>query len=552
MKLFLLLLRASRGAASLSALAGALSGATSVALIAVLNEALAPQRRQPLPTLLWAFVALLLAVPLTRLLSDYLLVRLGQKAVLDLRLGLSRNILAAPLRRIEALGAHRLLVALTDDITAVTVAIAELPTIFVNCVLIVGCVAYLGWLSPVLMATLVATMALGIGVYRAGLRVAMRQVRRAREEQDQLYAHFHGLTEGAKELKLHGGRRRAFLALLETTARSLQRLNVLARMAFSSIGNWGALLFFVAIGLAVFGAPRVGLGLADELTGFVLVVLYLRTPLQMLMSSLPQLGRGAVALDKVERLGLSLLDEAPDTGDVAEKAGLVAPQWRRLELRGVRHAYRGEADERQFTLGPLDMELRPSEIVFLVGGNGSGKTTFAKVLTGLYTPEKGEILLDGRRIDDQNRELYRQGFSAIFAEFYLFDRLLGLERPDLDAQVRRYLEDLQLSRKVTVRDGKLSTTALSRGQRKRLALLAAYLEDRPIYVFDEWAADQDPQFKEVFYRRLLPELKSRGKAVLVISHDDRYFEVADRILKLDQGQLVAALEPERRGAGALV
>jgi putative ATP-binding cassette transporter len=546
MKLIRLLLRASRGTASLSVLAGALSGATSVALIVALNEALASERRWPMSVLLWSFVALLLAVPLSRLLSDFLLVRLGQKAVFDLRLGLSRNILAAPLRRIEALGPHRLMVALTDDITAVTVAIAELPTTFVNFALIAGCLIYLGWLAPILMAALLVVMALGIGVYRTGIRGAMRQVRRAREKQDELYGHFHGLTEGAKELKLHSGRREAFLGQLEGTARTLQRLNVWARLAFSVSGNWGSLLFFVAIGLAVFGVPRLSPGLAEEVTGFVLVVLYLRTPMQMLMNSLPQLGRGSIALDKVERLGLSLLDEPAEAGTAA---GSTAPDWRLLEMRGVRHAYRGEADERQFTLGPLDIEMRPSEVVFLVGGNGSGKTTFAKVLTGLYTPEKGEILIDGQPVSDQDRESYRQRFSAIFSEFYLFERLLGLEGPDLDLRARRYLEDLQLARKVTVRDGALSTTALSRGQRKRLALLAAYLEDRPIYVFDEWAADQDPQFKEVFYRRLLPELKNRGKAVLVISHDDRYFDAADRILKLEQGQLIAFPEPADRIRG---
>ena len=388
----------------LSALAGALSGVTSVALIAVLSEALASERRWSAAALLWSFVALLLAVPLTRLLSDYLLVRLGQKAVLDLRLGLSRNILAAPLRRIEALGPHRLLVALTDDITAVTVAIADLPTIFVNFALIAGCLIYLGWRSPLLLVALLVVMALGMGVYRIGVRGGMRQFRRAREEQDRLYAHFHGLTEGAKELKLHAGRRTAFLGQLEATARALLRLNVVARMAFSTVGNWGSLLFFVAIGLAVFAVPRFRPGLAEELTGFVLVVLYLRTPLQMLMNSLPQYGRGSIALDKVERLGLSLLDEPPEAGAAVEKA---ASEWRLLELRGVRHAYRGEADERQFTLGPLDVELRPSEVVFLVGGNGSGKTTLAKLLTGLYAPEAGEILLDGRPITDENREAYR-------------------------------------------------------------------------------------------------------------------------------------------------
>ena len=146
--------------------------------------------------------------------------------------------------------------------------------------------------------------------------------------------------------------------------------------------------------------------------------------------------------------------------------------------------------------------------------------------------------LDGIPIDDRLRESYRQLFSTVFADFYLFDRLVGIRLEDLDATAKMYLEKLQLDRKVAVRDGKLSTIALSQGQRKRLALLTAYLEDRPIYLFDEWAADQDPFFREVFYKQILPELKQRGKAVLVISHDDRYFHLADRLVKLDYGKIV--------------
>ncbi|HYQ84679.1 MAG TPA: hypothetical protein VEP28_11855, partial [Rubrobacter sp.] len=126
---------------------------------------------------------------------------------------------------------------------------------------------------------------------------------------------------------------------------------------------------------------------------------------------------------------------------------------------------------------------------------------------------------------------------TVYSDFCLFESLLGLERPDLDQQAHRYLAKLHLDRKVTVKDGVLSTVALSQGQRKRLALLTAYLEDRPIYLFDEWAADQDPAFKEIFYHQFLPELRARGKLVFVISHDDRYFGVGDRLIRLEEGRL---------------
>jgi len=176
---------------------------------------------------------------------------------------------------------------------------------------------------------------------------------------------------------------------------------------------------------------------------------------------------------------------------------------------------------------------------FVIGGNGSGKTTFAKLLLGLYAPEEGAIRLNGQEITDEVRDSYRQLFSAVHADFYLFETLLGLESAELDATAREYLEQLHLSDKLQVKDNVLSTTELSQGQRKRLALLTAYLEDRLIYVFDEWAADQDPLFKEVFYHQLLPDLKARGKTVIVISHDDRFYHVGDRVIKLENGQVVS-------------
>jgi putative ATP-binding cassette transporter len=188
-------------------------------------------------------------------------------------------------------------------------------------------------------------------------------------------------------------------------------------------------------------------------------------------------------------------------------------------------------------LGPLDLALYRGEVVFLVGGNGSGKSTFAKVLAGLYPPDGGEIRLDGRPVTSENLEWYHQHFSVIFSDFYLFDRLLGLAGPDLDRRARDYLAQLALDGKVEIRDGELSTTALSQGQRKRLALLTVFLEDRPISIFDEWAADQDPQYRDIFYSKLIPELRARGKTVVVISHDERYYHLADRIIKLDYGRL---------------
>jgi putative ATP-binding cassette transporter len=211
--------------------------------------------------------------------------------------------------------------------------------------------------------------------------------------------------------------------------------------------------------------------------------------------------------------------------------------WRRLELQEVTHKYYREKENGNFSLGPINLVFQRGELVFIVGGNGSGKTTLIKLLTGLYAPEEGTIHLDSHNITDETRESYRQYFSAVFADFYLFPELLGLSKANLDTRARAYIAQLELDGKVELLDHKLSTTELSFGQRKRLALLTAFLEDRYIYVFDEWSAGQDPYFKEVFYYHLVPELKARGKTVVVVSHDDRYYHVADSIIKLENGQV---------------
>jgi len=243
-------------------------------------------------------------------------------------------------------------------------------------------------------------------------------------------------------------------------------------------------------------------------------------------------------MQKLERLGLTLHE-----GDASEKITRqlkAGASWQSVELVGVTHTYNREGEPGGFVLGPIDLTLEPGELLFITGGNGSGKTTLAKLLLSLYIPEEGEIYLDGKVLTDETREQYRQLFSAVFSDFFLFESLFGLDSVHLDANARKYLTQLQLDHKVKVEDGVLSTVDLSQGQRKRLALLTAYLEDRPIYLFDEWAADQDPLFKEIFYYQLLPELKARGKALIVISHDDRYYQVADRVIKLESGKLQQA------------
>lgn len=534
MNLFKFIWRTCRGMMLVTTATALLSGACNMGLIALVSMALTTQRHATV--LMWGFVVVGIGKLITTFISQALLASFAQGAISNLRRDLIRKILTVPLRHLEELGTPRLMVALTDDVFNISQALLAIPIVFVNLAMLLGGAAYMAWLSWKILLGACGLILIGAVVYRLIVASAFNCLNMAREEEDRLFSYFRALTEGIKELKLHRSRRGAFLSRnVQTTTEAFQKHNVGAEVRFVVAQNWSHFLFFALIGLILFLLPQISQFSAKTLTGYVITTLYLMGPLAGVMSSLSLFGRANVALQRVDQLGISLAQSATEECPVGCSENGVSFEY--LELVNVTHSYHHEKEDNFFALGPINLRFRPGEVVFLVGGNGSGKSTLAKIITGLYVPEAGEIRLDGQVITDKNRDDYRQLFSAVFADFYLFENLLGLHSQNLDEQARVYLEHLHLDHKVKVKDGELSTTAVSQGQRKRLALLTAYLEDRAFYLFDEWAADQDPLFKDVFYTQLLPELKSRGKTVLVISHDDKYFHVADRIIKLDYGKL---------------
>lgn len=541
MNLFLFLLRSSWQMVAIAVFTGFLSGGSSAGLIALISRAIS-QESVNLTAIGWAFIGLALVSLVTSVISQMMLIRLAQQAIFQLRLNLSRQILASELAHLEKLGTPRLLATLTDDIQAVADAVRLMPFLCIDLAIVAGCLVYITWLSWQVFLLVCVLTFLALSSCQWLLKRGKNLLAKAREEQDQLFKHFRTVTEGTKELKLHYWRRQAFLREdLQTTAATYRRYNVGGLTMFAMTSSWGKLIFFFSVGFVLFALPKFMNLSGPTISGYVLTFTYLMLPMDRLVNQLPVLSRSGIALSKIESLGLSLSGRA-EAVTIPEN---VRRDWRSLAMKGVTYTYQVEREDACFVLGPIDLTFQPGEIVFIVGGNGSGKSTLAKLITGLYIPEMGDIYLDGRRIDHQQREWYRQHFSVIFADFYLFDRLLGLDRENLDIQAEEYLRRLKLDHKVSVLGGELSTTSLSTGQRKRLTLLTAYLEDRPIYLFDEWAADQDPTFKDMFYTEFLPQLRDQGKTVLVISHDDHYFHVGDRLIKLDYGQIEYDKHPDQ-------
>lgn len=540
-----ILLRQSRRLLILAVCVSLLGGASNVTLIALVNAALATEGPSRLVLALPFTVAVICAIG-AHVGAGMLFQRLSQQAQANLRIGLSRKVLGASYRQLEIVGSARVQSALTDHSATLANLFVALPGLVSNSVVVLGCLVYLSVLSwPVFLGALLAIV-LGAYGYHLGHMRALAHLERAASEQDRLFEHFGAMAGGAKELKLDRSKARAFAGrLLEPAIERLRRERTRGMSIFVAAASWGNLLIYALIGVLLFLVFE-GPGHPSRITtGFVLVILFMVTPLEVLLKNLPQVNLARVSARRIDDLMANLPQESVSAQDQ------VLPMPRTLTLDGLTHRYYHEQSDDMFTLGPINLTLRPGEITYLVGGNGSGKTSLAKLLVGLYEPEAGRILLDGIPVAADARADYRQLFATVFSDFYLFESLLGADSPEHDKRGNALLERLHLQHKVRMSGGAFSTRALSQGQRKRLALVEAYLDERPFLVFDEWAADQDPAFKDVFYREVLPELRSLGKGVLVITHDDRYFPLADRLLRMESGQLSEEGVPQRRERSAV-
>lgn len=550
-RLLLALLRRSRGTLAFALMACVANGGASVALIATLEHALAapPSGAGRLGL---GFAACALVALFSRVSSGVLFARLSQDAISHLRLHMANRVAAAELRELERIGAAPVQSVLTDDATNVSMLFFALPNLVMHGSIVVGCLGYLAYLSLPVCALALAAIAIGSLGYRLGDARALAALDSAGRAQDRLFDHLGALFSGAKELRLHRERARQFLhGGLGAAVDEVREHRRRAFTAYAAGVGWIVFLFYVFLGAATFAPSFASHAGTRAAASYVIVFLFMLVPLDGLLNNIPTLTAARLSLSRIERVLADFGVARGASGDAhtqpRAQAAPVAPSFRSLALRGVTHAYVHERDERLFRVGPIDLAFTPGEVVFLVGGNGSGKTTLAKLIAGLYVPETGVVEVDGVRIDATSLPDYREHFSAVFNDFHLFDTLMGIVDPtkasheDVDARANALLVKLSLDHKVRVERGTFSTRALSTGQRKRLALVVAYLEDRPFYLFDEWAADQDPSFKAVFYEQLLPELRARGKTVLVITHDDRYFGAADRIVKLENGSIVSEI-----------
>ncbi len=518
----------------LSTVLGIVSGLSVTGLLATINSAMSQPGGPDVDTA-WLFAGLCVLTLACSTGSNLMTNQVGQRVVANLRRELAAKVLVAPIEQLERYRSHRLIPVLLNDVTTISNFALSVAPMVIAFTVTLGCLSYLALLSWQILLLTVATVVVGTGAQFLAHKAGMRSILVARDGEDELQKHYQAISAGAKELRIQRRRRQHMLnqQIFGATER-ISRANVRAANIFVSAETFGSMLFFAVIGIAIAFQALWPATEKTVLGGFVLVMLYMKGPLERLITALPIISRAKIALRRIAELSWRF--SSPEPHLLVSDRPSALQNMQTLELRQVRYDYPPVEGGESFHLGPVNLSIKQGDIVFIVGENGGGKTTLIKLLLGLYTPQQGQILLNGEVLRPEELDDYRQLFTTIFADYYLFDDPLPGDAP-LSDDAARYLERLDIAHKVSIRDGAFTTTDLSTGQRKRLALINAWLDERQLLVFDEWAADQDPAFRRVFYTELLPELKQQGKTIIVISHDDRYFSIADQLVRMDAGRI---------------
>lgn len=554
MKLFRFLFRYSPKFILLATMIGILGGLASTAVLAIMNSHL---REVTHGQDLGRFFGLCLAILVANMAARVCIAGLSQWSSFDLRLQLGRKWISTPLEELERKGSTKMLAAITSDVDRLSDSMHILPGMCIDITVIATCMGYLAYLSWWMLVVMIGFIVVALFTRHIPQKKCDQLLDQAHDHGEEMMATFNAMRGGIKELKMNMKRWNAFYSgeLYEISGKYRDK-HYRAELIFGLIRGYSEIIYFLFVGLLIYGNVVTGNLSLEVVVGFAVTLLYMKTNIDHVQDNVSQVTRAQIALVNLQSLGvfshrssLTVADlrlrssRERVASDVAADAKLREHMPTSLKhsitFEAVEYRYEHDDGEAGFGIGPLDLTIHAGELLFVIGGNGSGKTTFAKVLCGLYEPRAGSITVDGVAITSENRGWYSQYFGIVFSDSYLFDKLYGSEGlPQDDAVVMEYLRELRLQDKVAVENGRFSTTSLSQGQRKRLALVTAYVEDRPLYLFDEWAADQDPEFREFFYHRILPGLKEKGKTVIVISHDDRYYDVADRVVKFENGCLV--------------
>ena len=518
------------------------SGMMSAVLLAIINIAAAKAADESSATRFLFLFAIAIAIYVLAQKSLMTSSTTQVETILNnLRQRLTDKIRQADLLPLEGIGRARIYSGVSTEIQTISQATQPIVIACQAAFLVAFSLVYLAWLSLAALALMLVLTAVGLSIHFQKVREMSSYLQESFVRDNRFFEALSHILDGFKEVKMHEPRSRDLYRYVQDASAAVADVKITIGTQFASHFAFSQATFYLVIGAIVFLLPRLNPAYSGVVMQSTATILFVFGPLTTLLGSIPLFEQGGVAVERIYDLERQLDTHVAASSEAAvDRPPLsIAKTFSRIDMESVRFQYTDQHGVPLFTVGPFDFHVRAGETIFIVGGNGSGKSTFLKLFTTLYYPLSGHIRLDGAPLTWERFPYYRNLFSIIFSDFHLFDRLYGLNDV-APARVAELLHMLEIQDKTGFVDGRFVNQELSSGQRKRLALLVTLLEERPIQVFDEWAADQDPVFRRYFYETILTDMKRQGKTIIAATHDDRYFHVADRVLKMEYGQFVTA------------
>ena len=458
-----------------------------------------------------------------------------ETALQSFRVRLADKVRRTELRTIEAMGDISHYSPLTQGANTIAQSAMYMVTGVEALLVLVFASLYLLWLSPASFLVAMILIGIAIPLFVRHYHSTFAELSDASRKEGVFFERFTALLRGFKQLKVSRRESDALFSGIRELAQETSQLKCRSNVRLMEDILLSNVTFYLLLLLVVFILPSLVVAHEENLFQVITTVLFMMEPVSMIAASLPNISKTNVAVSSLYRLE-DRLDSELEKAVPHQNAHTLPEDFSSIRLDNVGFSYLDTQGNPLFAVGPFNMSCQRGEMLFITGGNGSGKSTFLKLLSGLYHPAQGQILLDQYPLKHQDYVAYRELFSIVFGDFYLFDRLYGLGDVSAD-EINGWLQKLGLAAKTRFENGRFTNTDLSTGHRKRLAFIAAIVQHRPVLLFDELAADQDPAFRRYFYTELLPELKQQGKTIIAVTHDDHYFQVADRILHMETGQL---------------
>ncbi|HTI09036.1 MAG TPA: ATP-binding cassette domain-containing protein [Puia sp.] len=496
--------------------------------------------KRPIPFLAgydWlAFTVMLITTLLINKASQGRLIRISYNVLFEFEQIILQKFRMASYNDFERLGKEKLYTALND-----ARLLSNMPSTLVSnfnaLIMILCCIIFFLWIYFYAACILLIVMIGILILYLKRDKIITGKLKEVRLVQDKFYEIVDDLLHGFKEVKMSTVRSRNlyFKHLLDIKTRG-NKLGIRAENDYLNNEMAGRFSWFAIIGIVIYLFPLLFTVNDTQTVTFMVAILYLIGPVQLILASMPYYGGVKVAMGRLNEFN-ELLQPLKEE-NTQENIPYHQEAFESLWFEDVYYEHTDGRLQKNFVLGPVNLKIDKGEVIFIIGGNGSGKSTFFNILTGLYRPVRGNIYFNGRKLEKEEFPHYRNQMAALFSNSHLFSRNYDdflLE--DSNTEMWKWVHCLDMQEVFDLANTSLHKQ-ISKGQQKRLAMIYAMLENKEIMAMDEWAAEQDPHMREFFYTSFLQQLRELQKTVIIITHDDRYFNQADRIIKFDYGKIV--------------